>query len=155
MSATIRIPATCDMVSDCPNPVTHIGRKGYIYCQQHAFERRIYGTESTRRMAAWEIRVIEAGKALPSYDPISKPAELEAYIATGWLAARTLSYQSQGWNVGNPAGRTFTYIGEGTVYDAIAWAQAQLNPSAPECACAIQPCPVWAEIQSMPEEVAA
>jgi hypothetical protein len=64
---------TCDMTKSCTAPVTHIGEKGYIYCTEHAIERRRYVGEHTRKMRAWELKLIEAGKSLPSYKPLPKP----------------------------------------------------------------------------------
>ena len=63
--------ATCDMTNECTNAVTHIGEKGYVYCAEHAPERR--GYERTRRMRVWERKLIEAGEPLPSYRPVAKP----------------------------------------------------------------------------------
>lgn len=62
---------TCDMTKDCPNRVTHIGEKGYVYCAACAPLRR--GQERTRRMRPWELRLLAAGHPLPSYTPIPKP----------------------------------------------------------------------------------
>lgn len=58
---------TCDMMRDCAEPVTHIGSKGYVYCETHAVQRR--GVERTRRMRKWERELIAAGQPLPSYEP--------------------------------------------------------------------------------------
>lgn len=52
----------CDMVNGCPNPVTHIGEKGYVYCAEHVGRRR--GIEHCARIAA--------GKPLMSYRPITQ-----------------------------------------------------------------------------------
>jgi hypothetical protein len=60
----------CDMVENCPNPITHIGEKGFIYCAEHAPCRN--GFERTRRMRPWEIKLLDAGKQLPSYRPLPK-----------------------------------------------------------------------------------
>jgi len=57
----------CDMTKDCTNQVTHIGEKGYVYCADHAWERRQSGYERTRRMRGWELNLIRNGKPLPSY----------------------------------------------------------------------------------------
>lgn len=62
----------CDMYRDCLAPVTHIGEKGYVYCAAHVGCR--HGVERCRRMRAWERKLISAGKLLPSYKPIRKPA---------------------------------------------------------------------------------
>jgi hypothetical protein len=64
--------ARCDMRADCTAPVTMIGSKGYVYCRQHGTQRRAYRTERTRLMRPWEIKLIEAGKPLPSYQPAAK-----------------------------------------------------------------------------------
>ena len=61
----------CGMRPDCPEPVTHIGERGYIYCTGHAAILR--GWENTRKMRPWELRLIEAGQRLPSYRPGPKP----------------------------------------------------------------------------------
>lgn len=65
---------TCDMRKDCLNPVTHIGEKGYVYCAEHAPDRR--GIEAVRRMRVWELKVVLGGGQLTSYRPIPKPREL-------------------------------------------------------------------------------
>jgi hypothetical protein len=57
----------CDMKHDCHSVVTHIGEKGYIYCTEHAVERRQSGYERTRKMRQWELKLIKAGKPLPTY----------------------------------------------------------------------------------------
>lgn len=62
----------CDMSKDCHATVTHIGEKGYAYCTAHAIDRRTHAGERTRKMRAWEIRLIQAGQPLPSYQPISR-----------------------------------------------------------------------------------
>lgn len=61
--------AQCEMLEDCPRPVTHIGEKGYIYCQLCAANRR--GWERTRKLAKWELALIEQGKQILSYSPIT------------------------------------------------------------------------------------
>lgn len=65
---------TCEMEKDCVMAVTHIGEKGYIYCKKHAIERRQSGYERTRTMRVWEIKLILAGKPLPSYRPLPRVA---------------------------------------------------------------------------------
>lgn len=57
----------CDMSHDCHRPVTHIGEKGYVYCAEHAVDRRRCGWERTRQMRTWEVKLIQQGKPLPSY----------------------------------------------------------------------------------------
>ena len=63
--------ATCGMKKGCTNQVTHIGEKGYVYCAECAPLRR--GWERCRRMRPWELKLVAAGKPLPSYKPIRKP----------------------------------------------------------------------------------
>jgi hypothetical protein len=65
--------ATCEMGRGCTNTVTHIGEKGYIYCADHAKDRRHYVGEHCRKMRPWELKLIATGKPLPSYTPIRKP----------------------------------------------------------------------------------
>jgi uncharacterized protein len=60
---------TCDMKRDCPNPVTHIGEKGFIYCAEHAPGRKRW--EHCRQMRPWELKLIDSGTPLPSYEPIT------------------------------------------------------------------------------------
>jgi hypothetical protein len=62
----------CEMEDACNSAVTHIGEKGYIYCTEHAIERRTYAWERTRKMRPWEIKLLESGKPLTSYTPIPK-----------------------------------------------------------------------------------
>lgn len=69
---------TCDMRADCAAPITHIGEKGYIYCAEHVECRR--GIERCRKLRPFELRILKAGKALPSYAPLTK-AETLARIA--------------------------------------------------------------------------
>lgn len=57
----------CDMRGDCFWEVTHIGSKGYIYCELHARQRVAYGYESARKLRVWEVKLIESGKQVPSY----------------------------------------------------------------------------------------
>jgi hypothetical protein len=63
----------CEMEADCKNPVTHIGHKGYVYCAEHAIDRRSSGYERCRRMRAWELKMVMAGEPLPSYEIKPKP----------------------------------------------------------------------------------
>lgn len=65
----------CDMRAECTGTVTHIGSKGYVYCEPHAVARRGTGYERTRKLRAWELRWIVAGKALPSYRPGPEPTD--------------------------------------------------------------------------------
>lgn len=74
--------ATCDMRKDCTARVTHIGNKGYVYCEAHAIIRRQSGAERTRRMRLWECKMIAQGKPLPSYKPARRYAK--QYPFTDW-----------------------------------------------------------------------
>ena len=64
----------CEMEHGCQSPVTHVGEKGFIYCESHGADRRKSGIERCRRLRAWELKLLRDGKALPSYKPIRKPA---------------------------------------------------------------------------------
>ena len=63
----------CDMYTDCAEPVTHIGDKGYAYCATHGPSRRESGYERVRRMRPWEVRWLREGRVLPSYKPGPDP----------------------------------------------------------------------------------
>lgn len=56
---------TCDMTNDCTERVTHLGEKGFVYCSNHAPQRQ--GWERTRKLRAWEIKELLAGRRLKSY----------------------------------------------------------------------------------------
>lgn len=62
----------CEMSNDCPAEVTHVEDKGYIYCTEHANDRRSWNPR-VRKMRAWERRWIAAGKVLPTYRPGPEP----------------------------------------------------------------------------------
>lgn len=62
---------TCDMEKDCPSPVTMIEEKGYCYCSEHGRARRDWGRRC-RKLRPWEVRLLQAGGALPSYRPMPK-----------------------------------------------------------------------------------
>ena len=62
----------CDMSADCAQPVEMIGENGWIYCRACGRDRRACGYEQTRLMRPWELRLIEQGKQLPSYRPITQ-----------------------------------------------------------------------------------
>jgi hypothetical protein len=70
---------TCYGWCEHTGTVTHIGDKGYVYCTPCAQYRRVGGSERVRRMRPWELRLIESGKPVPSYQPISK----KEYESTG------------------------------------------------------------------------
>jgi hypothetical protein len=63
---------TCTAKKDCTKPVTHIGNKGYVYCDTCAVYHS--GQERTRKMRGWELQLVEAGKPIPSYAPRPKAA---------------------------------------------------------------------------------
>lgn len=65
---------TCDMVKDCTEPVTHIGEKGWVYCASHAPWRQ--GYERTRKLRAWELKELQAGNTLASFDYKGKPSHV-------------------------------------------------------------------------------
>jgi hypothetical protein len=57
-----------------PGGVTHIDEKGYAYCTAHGAVRRQSGIRC-RKMRGWEVRLLQAGKPLPSYEPRPMPIE--------------------------------------------------------------------------------
>jgi hypothetical protein len=63
----------CDMSKDCPNSITHISEKGFIYCRTDGLRRRSARYERVRKLRAWELRLLEQGDVLPSYKPLPKP----------------------------------------------------------------------------------
>ena len=69
---------TCDMARECAAVVTHIGEKGYLYCKDHAIQRRKYVGERCRLMRLWELKLAQAGEPLPSYQRIPKPKPVAA-----------------------------------------------------------------------------
>lgn len=65
----------CEMRDECTGTVTHIGSKGYIYCEHHAGVRKSSQYESARKLRPWELRWIGEGKTLPTYKPGPEPKE--------------------------------------------------------------------------------
>jgi len=55
------------------NPITHIGNKGYVYCRSCAVTRRQSHIERVRTMRAWELKMLNDSKPLPSYEPTHTP----------------------------------------------------------------------------------
>ena len=66
--------ARCETRDDCEAEPTHIENKGYVYCKEHADERRAWNPR-VRQMRAWERRWIREGKVLPSYVAGPEPKE--------------------------------------------------------------------------------
>ena len=63
----------CDgWCQDAPNPVTHLGSKGWVYCQPCAERRRASGYERARKMTDWELDAVQSGAPLHSYKPVTK-----------------------------------------------------------------------------------
>lgn len=62
-----KAPPTCEMERDCTSEVTHIGDKGYIYCESHAARRRSGGRERCRKMTPAEVQLIKDGKTIKKY----------------------------------------------------------------------------------------
>lgn len=58
---------SCDGWCHQENPVTHIGSKGYVYCQPCAVTRRNSGAERTRKLTAAERRTLLSGQPLDKY----------------------------------------------------------------------------------------
>lgn len=55
----------CDMQAGCTAPITHLDKKGFIYCHEHGMERRDY--QPCRKLRPHEIRRIESGKPIERY----------------------------------------------------------------------------------------
>lgn len=55
----------CDMHANCAAPVTHIGRRGYLYCTAHATARQ--GWERCRKLTPPELATLRAGKPIARY----------------------------------------------------------------------------------------
>ncbi len=49
----------CDGVKDCLGPITHIDRKGYVYCQRHALRGR--------KLKPAELARLQSGAPLERY----------------------------------------------------------------------------------------
>jgi hypothetical protein len=60
----------CDMTKDCPNPISHMGERGWLYCSQHAPLRA--GFERCRKLRKWEVSRLESGHSI-SYKPGRNP----------------------------------------------------------------------------------
>ena len=53
---------------DCMDAVRYLDSKGYVYCDSHKIAGR------GRKLRAWELRWLAAGRVLPSYRPLAEPA---------------------------------------------------------------------------------
>ncbi len=53
-------PLRCDWRKECENRVTHIGEKGYVYCEADAHHRS--GTERVRELSVRERETLERGE---------------------------------------------------------------------------------------------
>lgn len=69
---------SCDMVRDCPNPITHIGAKGYVYCTAHAGDRA--GVERVRKMTPGEIKRVEEGQTISYTRKAQRTIDLEGQL---------------------------------------------------------------------------
>jgi hypothetical protein len=52
----------CEMTHNCVSEVTHIDRKGYVYCRRHAEQRKM--SVGCRLLKPAEIRKIENSEAI-------------------------------------------------------------------------------------------
>lgn len=57
----------CDMDYDCRANVTHIEEKGYVYCSEHAKDRKDYG-HRVRKLTKAETAQLLRNEPLKSYD---------------------------------------------------------------------------------------
>lgn len=56
---------TCEMEVGCREPVARIDQKGFVYCEPHGQERKIW--QPCRKLRAWELKRLKRGKALTRY----------------------------------------------------------------------------------------
>lgn len=52
----------CEGFKDCTAPVTHVDRKGYVYCTAHGIARR--SVHPCRKLLVWELRALERGETI-------------------------------------------------------------------------------------------
>ena len=61
----------CDGRKDCPDIVTHIDEKGFIYCAKHGVDRRGYPggiyNRRCRKLRPHEVRRLQRGDVLKGY----------------------------------------------------------------------------------------
>lgn len=55
----------CAMLENCNNQVTHIDKKGFVYCQAHGVQRKAY--IATRKLKPAELKRINENKTLKEY----------------------------------------------------------------------------------------
>jgi hypothetical protein len=55
----------CDMRAECAAPIARLDDKGYVYCEPHGAERKLY--RPCRKLRAWELRKLERGETLSRY----------------------------------------------------------------------------------------
>lgn len=72
----INTKLVCDMKRACAYPVTMIDEKGFSYCTIHGIARRSSGLR-VRKLRPWEIKQLESGQPIPSYNPGKRPAEVK------------------------------------------------------------------------------
>lgn len=56
----------CDMNENCNQPVTHLDKDGYVYCEKHAAQRKSGGVP-TRKLKPAELKKLEQGQAVSKY----------------------------------------------------------------------------------------
>ena len=64
-SAKREVTLRCDMTHTCDTPVTHIGDKGFIYCTNHAGDRK--GWERVRKLRPHELNRLKRGQQIAKY----------------------------------------------------------------------------------------
>lgn len=52
----------CDMERECTATVTHIDRKGYVYCTAHGHQRQI--AQACRKLTAAELKRLENNETI-------------------------------------------------------------------------------------------
>lgn len=55
----------CDMEKGCPEPVTHLDQKGYVYCTEHGLDRR--RSQPCRKLRTFELNRLARGEQVNRY----------------------------------------------------------------------------------------
>lgn len=62
------VTLTCDMETDCTEPVTMIDCKGFAYCTAHGLTRRDpYWGNRCRKLRPHELRRLQSGRQVARY----------------------------------------------------------------------------------------
>lgn len=56
---------TCDMTSDCEQPVTMLDQDGFVYCTNHGLSRRTW--QPCRKLRPYEVNRLARGETIARY----------------------------------------------------------------------------------------